>query len=136
MLTRIIKNTFVKIFNNLAKEQNTIADNIQIEITFSKGTPDYKAYFDFNVVKNDNGKDKLITLDEYVNNIMIDLSGGVQAIEIIIGQSGVKYAKELNCDKKDIRVILGYAGSDKLPLGVLMKNNNKVRRIDIENEFF
>ena len=136
LILTMVKNTFAKVFINLAKELNTEPEKVQLELTFPNGACVYKACNDYQKVKDENGKEKQICMDDYCGSALgLDLSGGTQTIATIINQSGVTYANELKCDKKEVRVILGYK-QDSLPLAGLMRREEKIRTINIEKEFF
>lgn len=125
----LTKNTFKKIFTNLSREFDAPPENIQLGIQYKNGSHNYEAYKNFQ-------KEKDIELNDYVgSSIGFDLTGGVSSIDMVIGESGVRYANELNCKTDDIKIIMAYKEKE-LPRAALLQNNKKVREIDIQKEFF
>lgn len=124
-ISHICKNIFNKIFKNLAEELNIDIADIQIGILFENGISVYEVYNKFTKVKN-------IELSDYCN--IMDLLVGIEVINSTINQAGAGYAKELNCDIKCINVILQYNGG-KMPNAILLKDNDKIRNIDIQQDF-
>jgi hypothetical protein len=125
-ITTITRNTFNKVFKNLANELNTMIENIQLGISYKEGNQSFTAYKNFKL-------EKQIMLGDYVG-AAIDWSGGTVIIESTIAQAGAKYAKEFNTPIDNIKVIMQY-NNGELPNAVLLNNNEKVRKIDIETEF-
>lgn len=125
-ITTVARNTFNKVFKNLAKELNTIVENIQLSIQYKEGKQIFVVYKNFKAEKE-------ITLGDWCGAV-IDWSGGSVIIESTIAQGGAKYAKEFNTPIDNIQVIMQY-NNGELPMAVLMNANQKVRKIDIETEF-
>jgi hypothetical protein len=125
-ISTITKNTFNKVFNNLAKELESNVSEIQLAICYSEGQQKFEAYRNFK-------KEKDILLGDYVGSV-IDWSGGTIVIESTIAQAGARYAKELGVPLDNIRVIMKY-NDGKLPDAVLLNGDEKVKKIDIETEF-
>lgn len=128
MIKTIAKNTFRKIFKNLAldEELNCPVEEVQIVISFENGEHRYDVYKNFKRVKQ-------IQLDNYVGAV-VDFTGGTSVIETTIAQSGAKYAKECNGRVDDISIVMRNK-VDGLPDCALMNGSSRVRKIDIENEF-
>ena len=125
MIISLCRKTFIKVFKNLAKEMNVDISNVQLGICYN-GKTTYEAYNNLKKVKD-------IELDDYVGGI-IDFSGGTEVIKSTISQACITYSKELKCRREDINIIMQY-NNDKLPNAVLLCENKKVRKIDIEVEF-
>lgn len=125
-IAHIVKNTFIKVFKNLAAELGTMVENIQIGIYYEGGTQKYRVYKDMVAVKE-------FAIGEYCGMI-IDMTGGTQMIETTIAQGGAKYAQELKCNIDEIKIIMKHK-NESLPDAVLMKGAEKVRGIDIAKEF-
>ncbi|MDP2778614.1 MAG: hypothetical protein Q8O48_13325, partial [Anaerolineales bacterium] len=96
MIKTIAKNTFRKIFKNLAIDDdlNCPVEEVQIVISFENGEHRYDVYKNFQKVKR-------INLDDYVGAVF-DFTGGTSVIETTIAQSGAKYAKECDSSVDDI----------------------------------
>ena len=122
----IAKNTFKKVFVNLAKELSCKEENIQLGIAYVGGKHQFEAYKDMR-------KEKNITLDKYVG-YAIDFTGGTHVIEATIAQAGTNFAKTLECPVDDIKIVMAY-NKDGMPKAVLMRGQEKIRMIDIEKEF-
>ncbi len=126
MVTTLCRNTFNKIFKNLAEEMNTDIAKACLGICYHKGGASYEAYNNLTKVKD-------IEIDDYVGAV-IDFSGGTEVIKATINQAGTNYAKEFDCSPESISIIMQY-NEGKLPNAVLMKDNLKIRNINIEKEF-
>ena len=124
-VSTIVKNTFGKVFNNLAKEMNVPVENIQLGIYYVAGLQKYEVYNQFK-------KEKDFEIGDYVGTI-IDWGGGTALLESTLSQSGIRYAKEVGCNVDSIKVIMAYK-KDCLPDAVLMAEGKKVRNINIETE--
>lgn len=122
----IAKNVFKKIFKNLAEELQLPVEQVQIGLSFENGVHKFHAYKNFKI-------EKQIDLEDYVGTV-IDLSGGIQAIEMTICQCGPRYAKEIGCNIDDVKVIFKHRDGD-LPAAVLLNGAVKIRNIDINAEF-
>lgn len=125
-VTTIVRSTFNKVFNNLAKEFDSDISNIQLAICYKDGEQKFEAYKNFK-------REREIKLGDFVS-AAIDWSGGTVVIESTIAQAGAKYAKEFNVSIDCIQVIMKY-NEGNLPNAVLLKNNEKIRNIDIQTEF-
>lgn len=119
----IAKNTFNKIFKNLAKDFKEDVSKIQLGICFPEGKRKYEAFLELK-------KQKDIEMESYLG--IFDV--GIHAIEATIANAGAAYCKELGCKPDEINIIMQY-NNGQLPVAVLLKNNQKVRNIDIEKEF-
>lgn len=126
MTITLCKNTFNKIFKNLASELDTEINHAYLGICYKTTGAVYEAYKTGKKIKD-------IEIDDYVGAI-IDFSGGTEIIKATINQAGNNYAKELNCNPDSVKVIMQY-NNGALPNAVLMKDNLKVRNINIEKEF-
>jgi len=126
MISHITKNTFNKIFANLAKEMGAKIDDVQLGIFYVKGEQKYEAYHNLEKVKD-------IELDEYCGSI-IDFSGGTEVINSTIARAGSVYAKEHGCNIDEVNIIMKYNNA-KLPMASLMISGRVARRIEIEKEF-
>ena len=125
-VTFIAKNTFKKIFKNLAEELESPVSGVQIGICYNEGVHKFEAYIDFKKIKDINPED-------YIGTV-VDLTGGITVIEATIAQSIPRYAKELECSPDEVNVIMRYVDG-KLPDAVLLRGTEKIRKIDIEQEF-
>ena len=137
----IVKNTFEKVFTNLAKKNDTPVEKTVIQIYYEKGVQKYN-WFDgrgngwSEWIANgctDKKKEKDFEIDEYTGTLL-DWSGGTAILETTIAQAGAKYAKELNSEIDGIKIIMEYK-KDSLPNAVLFSNEQKVRNVNIEKEF-
>ena len=124
-VSTIVKNTFGKVFNNLAKEMNVPVENIQLGIYYVAGLQKYEVYNQFK-------KEKDFEIGDYVGTV-IDWGGGTALLESTLSQSGARYAKECGCEVDSIKVIMAFK-KDCLPDAVLMAEGKKVRNINIETE--
>lgn len=125
-ISKIVKNTFNKVFNSLAKEINAPVEKIQLGIYYNeKGVQKYEVYNHFK-------KEKDFDLGDHVGTV-IDWSGGTAVIESTIAQSGAKYSKELNVPIHTVKIIMAYK-KDCMPDAVLMAEGKKVRNVDINRE--
>lgn len=122
----IAKNIFKKIFKNLAEELESPVDSVQVGLYFEEGVHKFEAYKNFK-------REKDIDLEDYCGTV-VDLSGGLQVIEMTISQSGPRFAKEIGCEVDEVKVIFKNRDGD-LPLAVLMRGDKKVRNVDINAEF-
>ena len=125
-ISNIVKNTFGKVFLNLAKEMNVPVEKIQLGIYYDKGLQKYEVYNQFK-------KEKDFEIGDYVG-MVIDFSGGTAVIETTISQGGSRYSKELNVPIDAIKIIMAYK-KDCLPDAVLMAEGKKIRNLDINQEF-
>lgn len=124
--SNIVKNTFEKVFTNLAKEMNLPVEKIQLGIYYDeKGNQKYEVYNHFK-------KEKDIDIDSYIPGV-IDWSGGSALIETTIAQSGAMYAKELSVPINSIKIIMAY-NKNYLPDTVLMAEGKKIRNVNIGKE--
>ena len=125
-ISNIVKNTFGKVFLNLAKEMDAPVENIQLGVYYDeKGNQKYEVYNQFK-------KEKDIDISEYVPGV-VDWSGGTAVIETTIAQSGARYAKELNVGIGTVKIIMAYK-KDCLPDAVLMAEGKKIRNVNIQSE--
>lgn len=126
MVKYLAKNTFKKIFRNLAAELECPESAVQIGIYFIDGAPKFYAFKNMIKIKE-------IELDDYCGSV-VDFTGGTAVIQATIAQSGPKYARELSAPITDVSVIMRHR-DDALPDAVLLNGNVKARKIDIEQEF-
>lgn len=125
-VSTIAKNTFNKIFKNLAKEHNTEPGKIQLGIFYDGGQNKFEFYNEMKRVGE-------FDIDDYVGAV-IDWSGGSEVIKSTIAQAGANYSKELSVSINEIKIIMAYR-ENLMPQAVLMISGVKKRSIDIETEF-
>lgn len=125
-VSTIVKNTFGKVFNNLAKEMNVPVENLQLGIYYVAGLQKYEVYNQFKREK------EIDDFGSYCGTI-IDWSGGSAIIESQITTAGIMFSKELKCNIDSIKIIMAYK-KDSLPNTVLLQDMKKVRSINIEKE--
>ena len=125
-ISNIVKKTFEKVFNNLAKEMNAPVEKIQLGIYYDeKGNQKFEVYNQFK-------KEKDFDIGDYVG-VAIDWSGGTAVIESQISNAGIMFSKEVGCHIDSVKIIMAYK-KDCLPDAVLMAEGKKVRNISIEKE--
>jgi hypothetical protein len=131
---------FNKLFKKIAEEEKNNdgspldPSKILLAVCFEGGAMKYKLYSGGVFVKDKDGSDLILDLDDYLG--IFDGSTFIPVISENIGTACVGYAKqEPACEITDVRVIL-QDKKDDLPNAVLMKNNKKDRNISIEKEFF
>lgn len=122
----ITRNTFNKIFKNLAVELSTTPEKIQLGIYYEGGNQKFEVYQNFK-------KEKDIEIDDYCGAVL-DFSGGTEIIKSTIAQAGAGYAKELNTKIDFIKIVMQYK-ENSIPNAVLVIEGKKVRSINIEEEF-
>jgi large-conductance mechanosensitive channel len=122
----IVKNTFNKVFNNLAKELVVPVEEIQIAIYYEEKKQKYAVYH-----KNEKKKD--FDIGNYIEAV-IDWSGGTALIENTIAQGGTKYAKEYESEIDAIKIVMIQV-KDSFPRAVLLVGGEKKRPVNIEEEF-
>lgn len=133
-ISNITKETFRKLFQNVAAEMETPVAEIQLCFYFPDSEWKLAAFKNLIYVK-------LIAFDDYIEKITLanfldDVllkTVGANKIKTIINKSGVMYAGELCCDAKEIRIFLSDNG-DNFPKAVLLQKEKRIRRIDIEKE--
>lgn len=125
-VSTIVKNTFNKVFNSLAKELNVPVEKIQIGIFYVDGKQKFEVFNHF----------KRVSEFDFADHIpsVVDWSGGSAMIEATIAQGGARYSKELNTPIDAIKIIMAYK-KDCLPDAVLMNAGKKERNVNIEEEF-
>ena len=130
----ITKKTFNKIFNNLSAKVNQPLDNLKIGIFYENGEPKYYAYSGVDRIQVHPEKDQWNFDPKNFIGTMIDWSGGTEVIKATIEQAGQRYSKEYDCSVDDVSIIMK-PNDGKLPLAVLLVNNEKKQEIDIKQDF-
>lgn len=120
----LVKRTFNKIFKKVAEELKEPVENVQLGIYYEGSSSKYESYRNF-------VKERNIELDEYLNILEMGLSS---MIDSTIGQAGPRFAKECECETADVNIIMKYR-ENELPAAVLMVKGQKVRLVNIEEEF-
>lgn len=126
----ICTRTFEKIFINLAKSDlckivNNEVAKIQIGILYTSSVAHFLCYKEFKDATE-------IDIADYLS--FVEAAIAESAIHSTIGQAGTRYAKELGCDLASIKIIMQHR-EKQLPRAVLLKDDVKVRDIDILTEF-
>ena len=125
-MSNMAKNTFNKVFKNLAAELKTDPSKIQLGIYYDQGNHKYEFYNEMKRVRE-------FDLEDYVG-AAIDWSGGTAVIESTIAQAGANYAKELSAPIDEIKIVMAYR-ENMMPQAVLLVRSAKIRTIDIEKDF-